>query len=223
MRAQTELPAIAIAFLLFTVVTVLVVGAADTARRSADRPAIQRQEATGLSEQLVSQHAPITRRANVLAAGSATELTASDLYEQYGLSPDHDARIRLDDELVAATGNLTGGTTVDRLVVIENRVEQTVQPSFENNRSVTLPRRTPNATVDIDPANGTVVRSVRANDRVLLRNESGLQGQFEISLSRYETVTLHFETAGFLSEDAVRIEYYPAETRKATLTVTVDA
>ena len=223
MRAQTELPAIAIAFLLFTVVTVLVVGAADTALSSADRPAIQQQETTGLSEQLVSQHAPITSRGNVLDADLVTELSASDLYDQYGLSPDHDARVRIDGELVAATGNLTGGTTVDRLVVIENRIEQTLQPSFENNRSVTLPRRTPNATVDIDPENGTVVQSVRANDRVLLRNETGLQGQFDISLSRYETVTLHFETAGFLSEDEVRIEYYPAETHKATLTVTVDA
>lgn len=223
MRAQTELPAIGIAFLLFTVVVVLVVGAAETALISAERPAIEQQEVTGLSDQLVSQQAPITERANVLDAESVTALTASDLYEQYGLSPDHDARVTIDGRPIAVTGNFTGGTTVDRLVVIENRVEQTLRPSFENNRSVTLPRRTPNATLDIEPQNGTVIRSVRANDRILLRNESGLDGRFEISLSRYETVTLYFETAGVLSDDDVRIEYYPAETRKATLGVTVDA
>jgi len=59
MRAQTELPAIGIAFLLLTVVVILVVGTANTALTSADRPAIEQQEAAGLSDQLVSQRASI--------------------------------------------------------------------------------------------------------------------------------------------------------------------
>ena len=230
MRAQTELPAIGIAFLLLTVVVVLVVGAANTALTAAERPAIEQQEAAGLSDQLVSQQASITSRANVLDAAALPALTASDLRQEYDLSPGHDARVRLDGDPIAVAGDPTGvagdptgGTTVDRLVVLERRVERTLQPAFTNNRSVTLPRRTPNATLEIDPSAGTVVRSVRADDRILLRNQSGLRGEFDISLSRYETVRLSFETAGVLSTGDVRIVYYPAKTRKATLTVTVDA
>ncbi|MEF8821648.1 MAG: hypothetical protein V5A52_05175 [Halovenus sp.] len=223
MRAQTELPAIGIAFLLLTVVVILVVGTANTALTSADRPAIEQQEAAGLSDQLVSQRASITSRANVLDAEALPALTASDLHQEYGLSPGHDARVQLDGDAIAVAGDPDEGTTVDRLVVVEERVERTLQPAFTNNRSVTLPRRTPNATLEIDPQPGTVVRSVRADDRILLRNQSGLRGTFDVSLSRYETVQLSFETAGVLSTGDVRIVYYPAQTRKATLRVTVDA
>ncbi|MFW6434782.1 MAG: DUF7263 family protein [Halovenus sp.] len=223
MRAQTELPAIGIAFLLLTVLVVLVVGAANTGLTAAERPSVEQQEAASLSDQLVSQQASITSRANVLDAMAVPALTASDLRQEYGLSPDHDASVRLDGDPIAVAGDPTEGTTVDRLVLIEERVERTLRPAFTNNRSVTLPRRTPNATLEIDPSAGTVVRSVRADDRILLRNQSGLRGEFDISLSRYETVRLSFETAGTLSTGDVRIVYYPAETRKATLTVTVDA
>lgn len=223
MRAQTELPAIGLALLLLTVVVVFVVGAAQTALTSADRPAIEQQDATGLSDQLVSPHASITRRANVVDPAAARELTGADLYAEYGLSPDHDARIRIDGDPVAVAGDPGSGTTVERLVVVEERVRRTLSPSFDRNRLVTLPRRTPNATVAIDPPEGTTVRTVRAGDRVLLRNESGLRGEFDVTLSRYETVTLQFEAAGVLSQGDVQIAYYPSETRKAVLTVTVDA
>lgn len=222
-RAQAELPALGIAFVLLTTVLVFGLGAANSALSSAERPAVEQQVAVGLSEQLTAESAPVTTRQNVLDPDALAALTTGDLESVYGLSPDHDVRLQIDGETVVESGNPSGGTTIDRLVVLEERTRQTLEPSFEASRTVTLPRRTPRATVDIDPSQGTVIRSVRANDRILLRDVSGLDGEFEVSLSRFETQRLSFETAGILSEGDVAITYYPAETRKATLRVTIDA
>lgn len=222
-RAQTELPAIAIAFVLLTAVLVLSIAAANTALSSAERPAVEQQAAVGLSEQLTAESAAVTTRPNVLDPDAVTDLTASDLESTYGLLPAHDVRVQLDGETIVESGDPSGGTTIDRLVVLESRSEQTLEPSFEGSRSVTLPRRTPSATIDIDTAAETKIRSVRANNRVLLWNDSGLDGEFELSLSRFETQRLSFEAAGLLSDGSVTVTYYPAETRKATLTVTIDA
>lgn len=222
-RAQTELPAVGIAFALLTVVLVLGIGAANTALSAAEQPAVEQQAAVGLSERLTADSASVTTRPNALDPAALENLTTATLESEYGHVPGHDVRIELDGETVVESGNPFGGTTIDRLVVLENRTGRTLEPAFENARTVTLPRRTPRATVDIDPPPGTRVRSVRADGRVLLWNEGGLDGTFELSLSRFGTQTLWFETAGLLSEGDVTIRYYPAETRKATLSVTVDA
>ena len=63
---------------------------------------------------------------------------------------------------------------------------------------------------------------MKANENVVLRNESGLRGDFEVRLSRFETTTLTFETDGPLPSGSVELTYYPAETSKAVLAVTVD-
>lgn len=222
-RGQTELPALAVALVLLTTVLLFGLGAADGALSSAERPAVERQAAVGLSEQLTAASAPATVRANVLDPAAFSALERGDLESTYGLSPNHEVSVTLDGETIVGAGSLTGGTSIDRLVLVERRSERTLVPEFENDRSATLPRRTPNATLDIDPPDGVVVRSVRANDRVLLWNESGLRGEFTVSLSRFETKRLSFEAAGVLSEGDVAITYYPAETRKATLSVIVDA
>lgn len=222
-RAQTELPALAVALVLLTTVFLFGLGAADAALSSAERPAIERQAAVGLSDQLTAASSPVAVRANVLDPDAISSLGTGDLETTYGLSATHDARVALDGETVAETGNPSSGTTIDRLVLLEERSERTLVPDFEDSRAVTLPRRTPNATLRIDPPPGTVVRSVRANDRIVLWNESGLVGEFTVSLSRFETKRLSFESAGLLSEGDVEITYYPAETRKATLSVSVDA
>ncbi|MFC7081256.1 DUF7263 family protein [Halorussus caseinilyticus] len=57
---------------------------------------------------------------------------------------------------------------------------------------------------------------------MVLRNESGLRGTFAVELSRFETTTLTFETDGPLPAGSVEVTYYPAETTKAVLAVTVD-
>ena len=87
---------------------------------------------------------------------------------------------------------------------------------------MTLPRRSPHVEISVTPPDGTDVNVVRANRNVVLRNESGLLGNFQVSLSRFDTTTLTFEVDGPLPTGSVEVTYYPAETRKAVLAVTVD-
>lgn len=222
-RAQTELPAIGIAFVLLTAVLVLGIGAANSALTTSERPALEQQAAVGLSDQLTADSSGVTVRPNVLDDSEIESMTVGDLETAYGLDSDHDVRIQLDDTVVAESGDPTDGTTIDRLVVVEKRTDRTLVPNFEDNRTVTLPQRATNPTIEIDPPTGTVVRRVRADDRIVLQNETGLRGSFEISLSRFETQQLRFDTAGSLASGDVEIEYDRIETRKATLAVTIDA
>lgn len=209
--------------MLLTAVLILGITTANTALSSTERPAVEQQAAVGLSEQLTAESAPVTERTNVLTAGALANLTIDELRATYGAAPGHGIRISLDGETIVEAGDPTGGTTIDRLVLIEKRVEQSLEPSFDESRSVTLPRRTESATVRIDPTADAVVRTVRANDRVLLRNESGLTGEFDVSLSRFETKQLFFESTGLLTKGDVSVQFAPPETRKATLRVTLDA
>jgi hypothetical protein len=222
-RGQTELPELAVAFVVLTAVVTFGVGAATTALSGADRDAVERQQAVSVSERLVSADAPVTARANVLAADALGKLNAAVLRRVYGLSADSDVRVTLDDEVLVADGDPAGGTTTERLVVVENRTAAVVETDFEGNRTAVLPRRSPRVRLRIDPDDGTTVRTVRANDRVVLHNASGLRGQFEVSLSRYDTKRLTFEAIGRFDDQDVEIVHFPATTRKARLVVTVDA
>lgn len=223
MRAQTELPALGVAFVLLTGVAVLGVTVANSSFASAERPALERQTATSLSDRLVSGEAPLTAGENVLSAGALQSLDVSTLRDTYGLGQDTAVRVRVDGELVATTGNVSRGTTVERIVLVENRTERTIQPDFDSSRTTIIPRRTSNVRLTITPPSGTTVRSVLANGHVLLTNSSGLQGTFDVSLSPLETTQLQFETLGSLTEGSVELTYEPPETRKAVLEVTVDA
>lgn len=222
MRGQTELPALAIAFLFLTVVLLLGVTAAGMAFSTAERPALERQAATSLSEQLVAEDAPVTVRANVANETTLRALNGSALTEAYGLSSEKSATVQLDGEPLVDDDTVTDGTTIERVILLEHRERQTIEPSFDDSLSVTIPRRTTTATVSLSPPAETTVRSVRANDRTVLKNESGLDGTFELSLTSLETTTLWFETAGSLPSGSVEITYEATETQKATLGVTVD-
>lgn len=223
MRGQTELPAVAIALALLTSVLVLGIGAADSALSSADRSALEQQAAVGLSEQLTAASANVTNRANTLDAAALDNLTHRRLESEYGADPSHDIRIRLGGEKLVESGDPTGGTTIDRLVVVERRTETTLVPTFDDNRTVTLPQRTSTARVTIDPPATTIVERLRVNNRVLLQNSSGLWGVFQVSLSPFETERLRFEALGPLPPGSVEITHDRIQTEKRTLEVTVDA
>lgn len=223
MRAQTELPAVAIAFVLLTAVLILGIAGANDALTTAERPALEQQDAVGVSERLVSDQASITTRSNVLDRDALHELTADDLSVSYGLSEGSAVEVKLDSTTIVRDGDPAGGTSIDRLVIFENQTVRTLTPAFSRNHTATLPRRTDAATLQLTPRDGTTIRTVSANDRVLLRNESGLRGTFEVQLSRYVTKELQFEVAGRLDTGDVHIEYYPTQRTKASLTVSVDA
>jgi hypothetical protein len=221
-RGQLTLPALGIALLLVTVGVVGGVVAADAALRGADRPALDRAAAVGLSERLVRAREPLTVRANVLDAAQLSRLTAADLHSRYGLAGDRSVRLRLGNRTLVSTGHPSGGVTVERLVLVERSVTRTVVPAFDRSRIVTLPRRSPTVTLSLRPPPNTTLRAVRANGRVRLHNASGLNGSYELSLSTAETARFRFDAVGPLSNGSVRIRYRPAVTEKARLEVTVD-
>ena len=223
MRGQTELPALAIAFVLLTSTVVAGVVLADSALSTAERPALEQQTAMTLSDQLVDERASHTVRENVLVSTTPDLLDERVLRNAYKVPDDADVSIRIDGETVVETGPVSGGTTVERIVLVERRTHETIDPDFERSRTVTLPRRTSTATLTIDPPRAATVQRVYANDRVVLANEDGLEGTFDVSLSPFATTTLYFDAVGVLDDETVRIEYEPPETRKALLQVTVDA
>lgn len=221
-RAQASLLAVAVALVILTVVTGLALAMADGALSGAQRDADERRVASSLATRLVAADSPVTTRANVLDADRLDALTGSGLERQFPVAEGERVRVRVGDSTVATTGAVGDGTTVRRLVLVERREAQTLEPDLEPGRSVTLPRRTGNATLRIDPPANTSVRTVRANDRVVLHAPDGLRGAFEVDLSRLETTTLRFVASGPVPEGSVEVRYAPVATTKTTLAVTVD-
>ncbi len=222
MRAQTELPALGLALLVLTAVTVLGVVVADEAVRSADRSALDRQAAVSLSERLVGPESHLTTRANVLNETAVDALNASTLRTRYGVPNGTDAKVTLEGKNIVATGGVEDGERIERLVVVEQRQRRTLTPAFRGRTAVTLPRRTDRAAIRIRPPENTTVTTVRANERVVLYDESGLDGRHTVSLSRHRTADIYVDASGPLYQGNVTLTYYPLETRKARLGVTVD-
>ncbi|WP_135805745.1 DUF7263 family protein [Halorussus marinus] len=222
-RAQMNLPALAVALLVVTTVSILGFGMADRAFVAADRDPGERRVAVALSERLVGAETRVTARANVLDADELGALNGSRLRTLFPVADGRDVRLRIGDRTVAIAGDPAGGTTIQRVVLVEEREAATLHPDLSAAEpTVTLPRRSPNATIELSPPAGTTVETVRANDRVVLRNGSGLAGRFDVRLSAFETTTLSFETDGPLPTESLEVTYAPAETRKELLAVTVD-
>ena len=213
MRAQANLPALAVALLVVTTVAGLSMTVADSAFAGAERDAVDRATAEAVADRLLAADSPATDRRNVLNASRLGAEAVEGI-----VPPGIDARVVVDGETVYERGDPTDGSTVRRIGVVAERQVVTLDPPLRFG-SVTLPRRTPRAVVAIDGDAG--VSTVRANDRVVLHDPAGVDGEHEVPLSRYETTTLRFE--GFPDDGDVSVTYFPRRTRKALVEVTVDA
>lgn len=222
-RAQANLIALVAGLVVLTATTALALTLAGAAFDGADRSVEDRQIATALSERLVAQESPLTDRANVLDRTVVEQLDAPTLDSTFPVAQDRAVRIRLDEHTILERGNPTGGATIRRIVLVSDPDPATIEPRLTdaNGYETTIPRRTTQLALTIDPPDGTTVSAVRANDRVVLLNESGLDGTFAIEVSRFETITLSFEVDGALDRGDVTFTYYPAETTKGLLEVTV--
>ncbi len=217
-RAQANLPALAVALLLVGASVGVAVALAGGAFATADTDPENARVAASLADRLVAPDGPLSVRSNVLSESAVENATGDDI-----CPGDVDCRVRLDGDPVASRGDPGRGETVRRIVLVADAERRTLDPGLPGEDAVTLPRRTANATLTVDPPTGTRVTTVRANDRVVLHDPDGLDGRYGLSLSRYDTVTLAFDASRDLGAGAVEVEYRVESTRKAVMAVTVDA
>lgn len=211
-RGQANLVALAAALLVVTAVAALSLTIADGAFASADRPVGDRATADAVADRLVSADSPGTERRNVVNASRLdTEAIGAVV------PPDVAIRVTVDGEPVYERDDATGGQTVRRIALVADRQAVSLDPPLEFG-TVTLPRRSPRATVHV--VGDTDVETVRANERVVLHDPAGISGSHDVDLSRYETTTLRFD--GDPDPGDVTVTYYPRQTRKVLLEVTVD-
>lgn len=221
-RGQANLTALAAALFALTTVTVLGVAVANGALFGELRDADERHAATAVADRLVSSDAHLTNRSNVLDRGEVDSLDTSTVRARFPVLDDRSFRITLDDRVLATTGTPDGGTTRQRIVLVEQRTNKTLTPAFSGANRVTLPRRTPWVELAITPRENVSVRSVRANDRTVLHDPSGLDGRYTVDVSRRETVRFTFLANASLERGDVSLTFAPGNTSKAQLGVTVD-
>ncbi|WP_435335176.1 DUF7263 family protein [Haloarchaeobius sp. TZWWS8] len=221
-RGQANLIAVGVALLALTAVLGVALAVADGALAGADRDAPEQRLAVSLSNRLVAADGPFSTRANVLDSVAIEALNETTLGERLPVAAGHDVEIRLDDRLLASSGDATGGATVRRIVLVERETTESVTPTFAAGRAVTLPRRTDRVVVDLQPRPGTSITTVRANGRVVLHDPAGLSGRIAVQTSRFETTRLSFDSTGTLAAGDVEVTYFPTSTTKAMLVVTVD-
>ncbi|WP_459191974.1 DUF7263 family protein [Halosimplex sp. J119] len=221
-RGQANLTALAAALFALTTVTVLGVAVANGALLSEMRDTGERHAATAVADRVVSAESPLTNRSNVLDRGTLDTVDAATMRTQYPVLADRSFRVTVGEEVLAADGPLSDGTTRRRIVLVERRTNETMTPSFTATNRVTLPRRTPWVELDISPRENVTIDGVRANDRTVLSDSSGLDGRYTVSVSRRETVRFTFLANGTLERGDVTITYAPGNTTKTQLGVTVD-
>lgn len=219
MRAQTTLPAVAVALVLLTLVTALGLGLADSAIASAERTPDERRVATATTERLVAADGPVADRANVLNGSRVDTFDGPALRNETPATAGYAVEVMVGSDVVAATGDAADGTTIRRLVLVARTDTRAIEPE---SRQVTLPRRATSATVTFSPGNGAAVRTMRVNEQVRLHNDSGLRGAYEVELTPYRTTRIEFQTPGRIERGAVEISYETPRTTKRTISVTVD-
>lgn len=222
-RAMSTLLSLVTAIAVLTVVvggTLIVV---EGAFRDAERGDAERAVALQASERLVAADGPVAERPNVLATDSLAALNASDLRD-LGASDRFAMAVTVDGVDRATVGGPGPGHVIRRIVLVERsqRVQRSPPVAAQEGHEVTLPVRTEQFTIDLDPPEGTTVTAVRSGGRIVLENESGLAGSHQIATARYSTLHLAFETEGPLSTGDVELAYDATSREKAVLAVTVD-
>jgi hypothetical protein len=223
-RGQASLLAVGVALVVLTGVVAFGLFVADGALDGATRDPGERATAVGVADRLVAADGPLATRANVLNESALARLDGDALATAVPATADADVRVALDGATVAERGTVDGGTTVRRVVLVADRSERTLEPSFATGgeHAVTLPRRTDRIRLTVTPPNGTTVRTVRVNGRVVLHDPDGIDGTLTVPVSRYETATVRVNATGPLPAGSLRLGFYPETTRKAVLAVTVD-
>ncbi|SDZ92319.1 hypothetical protein SAMN04488065_1242 [Haloplanus vescus] len=222
MRAQTNLFALVVALLLLTGVTVIGVSVADAALTDATGDPRDRHAATAVADRLVAADAPVTVRANALDSEAVDTLDASLVETLAPPAADADFRITLDGAPVVERGSPDNGVTVRRSVVVVNRSARSrAAVDVARESTVSVPQGVGRVAVSVDPGSNGTITTVRANDRVVLHDDTGLDTNATVHLSRYASTPLRVEA----TENAtgrVTVTYRRQTNEPRVLRVTVD-
>ena len=221
-RAQANLLSVVVAVTLLSTTLVVGVAVTDAAFETASHDASGEATAVAVSDRLVERESPLTSRENVIDATAAEAVDEDALVDAVPRIGALATRVVLDGELLVETGDPGDGHTVTRTVLVERPSERTYEPSLEETGEVTLPRRTDRVDVTIDPPPETTVETVRIGERVVLHDPDGLDGEYRVPTSRYETATVRLDADGELPAGTVTLTARVTETERALLEVTVD-
>ncbi|SFR36410.1 DUF7263 family protein [Halogeometricum limi] len=219
-RAQANLLGLAAALVLLTTVATGSVVLANVALADADTDPGARHAAEAVADRLVAADANHTRRANAV---SETEIRTLALTDVERLAPsvrDRDVRVRLGDDVLLERGD-PDGPTVRRLVRVERYEERSVTVDLSARQRVSLPNRTSAVELDVTTNGSTTLTVVRTNDRIVLRDRSGLTGRYEFRTTRLEPPQLSFTLDDGIDGRAV-VRWTVTNATVEPLEVTVD-
>lgn len=222
MRGQANLLSVAAAVVVLTAATGVGVAFADAAFADADRNPEDRRAARTLADRLVAADAPTTDRRNALREERVRNLTAARVDALAPTVEGASVRVRLGNETVFSRGRVADGWTVRRVVRAGEAVRRTRTVNLSSRRTASVPAGVGRATVAVEPGAGTRVRTVRADDRVVVHDPAGVSGESEVRLDRSETTTLRV-AAGDNATGRSVVAYRALRARPTTLEVTVDA
>lgn len=220
-RGQANLLALAAAIVLLTAATVGSVALADRALGGADRDPGARHAAEAVSARLVAADANHTRRANVV---NRTAIRALDAADTDRLAPpvrDRSVRVRLGNETLLERGD-PDGPTVRRVVRVEGDERRSESLNFADRTAVSLPDRVRRVRLDVSAGGNATVTAVRANDRVVLHDRSGLAGEYVVSVPPVASPRLSFTVEGG-RDGAATVAWTATNATAETLEVTVGA
>lgn len=222
-RALSTLVSLVTAVAVLTVVTAGALIVVEDAFRETQRGDGERAVAIQISDRLVASAGPMAERPNVLDAAALDALSEADL-RALGAGERFDVAVAVDGERRVAVGDPRSGHVVRRIVLIERseRVERAPPVSTRAGDDVTLPVRTDEIEVTIEPPANATVTTVRSDDRVVLHDPAGLNGTYSVETARYDTLRLAFEGDGALETGDVVIAYESTTREKAVVAVTVD-
>lgn len=220
-RGQANLLALAAAVVLLTTATVGSVALADRALGDADRDPGARHAAEAVGARLVAADADHTRRANVANGTAMRALNASELDRLAPPVRGRAVRVRLGNETVIERGD-PDGPTVRRLVRVENGTRRAESLNLSRRTTVSLPDRVRHVEIDVTTRGNATVTTVRANDRVVFHNESGLHGEYAVSVPPVASPRLSFTLEGGRNATAI-VRWTETNATTEQLAVTVDA
>lgn len=220
-RGQANLLALAAAVVLLTAATVGSVALADRALADADRDPGARHAAEAAGARLVAADANHTRRANVANETALRALNASELDRLAPPVRGRAVRVRLGNETLLERGD-PDGPTVRRVVRVEDGTRRSESVDLSKRAAVSLPDRVRRVGVDISVGGDARLTTVRANDRVVLHDATGLEGEYVASVPPVASPRLSFALEDGRNATAV-VRWTATNATTEQLAVTVDA